>query len=455
MHLTKRLPGLVVLLFAATLARATNGYFTDGVGAKNKGLAGAGSADPEELMIIATNPAGLAFIDERLEAGLELFSPDRSYATSPSLAQGHGGAFTIGPNDLTSGNKLFPLPYIAYDWQPDPLDSIAVAFYGRGGMNTSWRGGTATFDPTGRGNAPVSFPGTYGAGTAGVDLMQGFVNLTGARSTADHRFSLGVSLIFAAQRFEARGLANFAPYTRTFAQSGGTAMPTDLTNNGHEMSYGGGASAGIEWRPDPRFSAALAYTTKMFMSKLTRYGDLFAGGGSFDIPASATLGVTFRPTPPAALDFDVQRIWYSQVSAVGNPIGNLFACPTAGTGGTDLESCLGGSRGPGFGWNDMTVYKLGLRWDLTPDWIGRLGVSHGTQPIPTSQLTFNILAPGVIENHVAIGLTRSDGQGGEFNAALTYAFNRTLSGPNTFDPTQMIQVQMHQYDLEFAYDWKR
>ncbi len=76
MYCGKRLTVLPVLLLAASLAHATNGYFTDGVGAKNKGLAGAGSADPEELLIIATNPAGLAFVDERIEVGVELISPD-------------------------------------------------------------------------------------------------------------------------------------------------------------------------------------------------------------------------------------------------------------------------------------------------------------------------------------------------------------------------------------------
>ena len=51
--------------------------------------------------------------------------------------------------------------------------------------------------------------------------------------------------------------------------------------------------------------------------------------------------------------FDWQEIWYSDVGAVGNPIQNLFQCPTAGQGGTDFESCLGGNRGAGFGWEDM------------------------------------------------------------------------------------------------------
>ncbi|MDE1922217.1 MAG: outer membrane protein transport protein [Gammaproteobacteria bacterium] len=433
-------------------AHATNGYFTDGAGTKSEGLAGAGSADPHEVMVIATNPAGLAFVGRRVEAGVGLFSPDRSYSTSPSLANGQGGAFTIGPNDINSGNKLFPMPYVAADWRLDAQDFLGAAFYARGGMNTVWQGGTATFQP-GPGAPVTTFPGTYGAGTAGVDLMQAFINVSLAHASIDRKVSVGASAIVAAQRFVARGLANFAPYTQTFAASGGTVMPAALSNAGADMSYGAGASLGVEWRPTPQWGAALAYTSKIYMSKFKKYSDLFAGDGGFDIPANATVGLTFKPTPPVAVSFDVQRIWYSKVSSIGNPIGNLFACPTAGAGGTDLTSCLGGQHGPGFGWRDMTVYKLGLSWDLDTDWTGRVGFSHGTQPIPASQTTFNILAPGVIENHVAVGFTHRHGDNGELSFAFTYAPEKTISGANTFDPTQTITLKMHQYIMEFGYAW--
>jgi long-chain fatty acid transport protein len=210
----------------------------------------------------------------------------------------------------------------------------------------------------------------------------------------------------------------------------------------------------VQWHPSAQFSAALAYTSKIYMSKFTHYSDLFAEGGKFDIPASAVLGLTLKPSDQVAVSFDVQRVWYSGIDAVGNPIQNLFRCPTAGAGGTDLESCLGGSRGAGFGWQDMTVYKLGIRWTMDNDWTWRFGVSHGTQPIPASQVTFNILAPGVVENHVALGLSRRDGDRGEFNFALTFAPNKSVSGTNTFDPTQRIELQMHQFDVEFGYAWR-
>ena len=65
------------------------------------------------------------------------------------------------------------------------------------------------------------------AARRGVDLMQAFLNLTYARKLSD-QFSLGASAIFAMQRFEARGVSQFAPYTETFVdRSGGTTMPTE------------------------------------------------------------------------------------------------------------------------------------------------------------------------------------------------------------------------------------
>ena len=167
-----------------------------------------------------------------------------------------------------------------------------------------------------------------------------------------------------------------------------TMVPTCPTAAASQSASSGG--------PTPMFSAARWLIPRRCTCRSSsKYSDLFADGGGFDIPANAHHRTHLQAGRAASrASFDVQRIWYSDVASVGNPIGNLFACPTAGAGGTDLQSCLGGSHGAGFGWRNMTVYKLGLRWQLDHDWTGRVGVSHGTQPIPGSQVTFNILAPG-------------------------------------------------------------
>ena len=124
------------------------------------------------------------------------------------------------------------------------------------------------------------------------------------------------------------------------------------------------------------------------------------------MPATATIGIAIKPNDRLALMFDWQEIWYSDVGAVGNPIQNLFMCPTAGFGGTDFEGCLGGNRGGGFGWDDMTVYKFGASYRLDDTWTLRGGYSFTDQPIPKDQMTFNILAPAVMEDHFSVGFTK-------------------------------------------------
>ncbi len=463
----------VLAMAVAGSANATNGYLTHGVGTKSKALAGSNVADPQEVAVVASNPAGIAFVGERLELGISLFSPMRDYSTTPSQLPDVAysmGAFTVGDstsdprtgNSISSENELFFIPYVAKSWKHGEQGTIALSFYARGGMNTEWQGGNATFDPDGPGPAPtLTFAGTYGGsftgneGTAGVDLMQGFLNTAYAWNNPSKTVSLGAAAIFGVQRFRAIGVSAFAPYTKTFAESGGTAFPQHLSNNGYNWSYGIGGSLGFQWNPTSKFSVALGYTSEIMMTEFDKYRDLFAQKGGFDVPAHLDFGIAFKPTPGVALTAGIQEIFYEGIASVSNPIQYLFDCPTAGAGGTDLESCLGGSRGGGFGWQDMTVYSVGAAWDYGQDWTFRVGASTTDQPIPEDQMTFNILAPGVMEEHYTVGLTRKMGGGNEFNVAFMYAPKVKVSGPQNFDPTQTVQFKMDQWDLEFSYAWGR
>jgi long-chain fatty acid transport protein len=124
-------------------------------------------------------------------------------------------------------------------------------------------------------------------------------------------------------------------------------------------------------------------------------------------------------------------------------------------GGTDFESCLGGGRGAGFGWEDITVYKLGASWQFNDEWTIRGGYSQTDQPIPDDQMTFNILAPGVMEQHFTVGFTKLQSSGNELNVSFMYAPENDLEGTNNFDPTQTIEFGMYQFELEVSYSWKR
>jgi long-chain fatty acid transport protein len=126
-----------------------------------------------------------------------------------------------------------------------------------------------------------------------------------------------------------------------------------------------------------------------------------------------------------------------------------------------LGQPLGADEGPGFGWDNMTIFKFGLQWARTEQWAYRFGYSYGEQPIPNStawpnenEMTFNILAPAVPEQHVSFGLTYTFANKGELDFSLVYAFENDITGYNNFDPAQNITLTMSQWELGIGYSWK-
>jgi long-chain fatty acid transport protein len=451
--LKKKILITLSLFFIPMLANATNGYFAHGTGIKNRALAGAGVAFPQDAMAGATNPAGMAFVGNRYDIGAVLFNPDREYSAGPSLANGNGGAFTVGPQSIDSDDDYFIIPSFGVNYMINEHSAIGLSLYGNGGMNTSYSGGSATFDPTGMMGAGVTSPGTFGDSTAGVDLFQVFLNVSYAHKFSDN-FSIGISPIFALQGFRANGLGAFAGFTKTFNENlAATGMPTspdnlDLTKNGQDYSYGGGVQVGALAKDViGTVDLGISYRSKIYMSEFDDYADLFAEDGDFDIPSTMWVGLAVDLTEKLTLVADYQKIWYEDVDAVSNDIQNLFACPTAGQGGTDVESCLGGDNGGGFGWSDIDVIKVGLQWQTSPNVTMRFGYSHSDQPIEDDQVLFNILAPGVIEDHVTLGATYKTKDMGEINLEIMHALSETVKGPSAFDPTQEIELEMEQFEI--------
>lgn len=414
--------GLVACAVTAALtipmtAMATNGYFGHGYGTKNKGLAGGGVALAQDAMIAATNPAGMVMVGDRMDLGLAIFSPSpRSYTDDNP-----GVGFVSGPAGFgqESDNDYFLIPHIARNWMLDSDSSIGLTVYGNGGMNTEY---------------PIGVYAGGVGGVTGINLEQLFINATYS-GKIDSTSSWGVSLIAVYQTFEATGLLPFG---------GLSSDPTKLTNNGQDTSTGFGAKFGWQGEVSKGLTLAASYQTEMDMSKFDDYAGLFAEQGNFDIPATWTVGLAWKTTPKSTLTFDIQQIMYSDIAAIANP---LFS---AGP--------LGAANGPGFGWEDMTIYKLGYQWETSPDWTWRVGVSQGDQPIPNGEVLFNILAPAVMETHLTAGFTMKTGSDSEFSLAAMYAPKTTVSG--TVDTTPIggdvdnLSIEMTQFEIEASWAWK-
>jgi len=384
-------PSLALLsLVASSSALATNGYFSHGYGIKAEGMAGVGIALPQDGLAAATNPAGTAFVGNRADLGLTWFQPKRGASIhGNNLGGGHSADSTYDGNDTDA----FLIPEAGYVRQLSSQWAVGVAIYGNGGMNTDY------------GNNPFR---AYGAnGKAGVNLSQLFVSPSVAYKLNDNH-AIGLAVNFAYQQFKAKGIQPFAA---------NSSAPGSFTNQGTDASSGWGVRLGYTGKLSQDLTIGATWSSKTSMGNFDKYKGLFAENGGFDIPASYGVGIAYQATPALTLAADVQRIEYSDVRAVGASLSSLFTGNLFGTAG-----------GPGFGWKDVTVVKVGAAYDLNPAWTVRAGYSHVSQPVPGSQTLLNILAPGVIRDHATLGATWKNGRDGELSVYYAHGFKTTVKG---------------------------
>ena len=422
----------------APSAFATNGYFAHGYSTAEKGLAGAGVAHSQDALSSATNPAGLVKVGERLDVGGAIFNPNRQYTASNVGTPNGPPAFPIADGTYESSHDYFFIPHIAYNWMLDDTTAFGIAAYGNGGMNTDYK------------NVPYPYSsgsGTFAAGDAGINLSQLFINASYAKQI-DDKNSVGASLIVAYQMFKAHGLGAFAGFSTD---------NTNLTDKGDDTSYGYGVKLGWQGDVTPDVTLGVSYQSKMSMTEFDDYAGLFAENGGFDIPATAIIGLAWKTSDRSTLVVDIQQIYYSDVASIGNDgLNNLNVC-LAGRLGTPTAaseaSCLGGSNGAGFGYNDMTVIKLGYEWQQN-DMTWRVGVSNGDQPISDKETMLNILAPAVMETHLTFGFTMPIDSNSEFTFAGMYAPSSSVKGPTGFEDSQQVELEMDQFEIQGTYTMK-
>ena len=397
-------------------AFATDGYFSHGYGIKAKGMAGVSTATAEDAFGGANNPASMAFVGNRMDVGLDLFSPRRQVKR-----EGSGGG--VLDFSVDSDSTLFAIPEFGYNTMYNKDVSLGVSVYGNGGMNTDFEGGQLNCSPFG---GPPSANGLCGVGRLGVDLMQLIIAPTvGWKLAPDH--AIGIAPLFAYQRFRIQGAHLFTQLSQA---------PGNVTNNDYDSSTGFGVRVGYMGRFGPT-SIGATYASKMNMGKFDKYKGLFAEDGGFDMPEHYTLGVAFRPAGGWLVGIDYKRINYSGIPSIANPSTN--------------QAPLGSSNGPGFGWQDVDVWKFGVQWQQSPNLTLRAGYNRSDNPILPRDITFNILAPGVVKDHLTLGFTYAMGTDSEITMAYMHAFENEVTGSGG---TAGFNLKMYQNSLGIAWGMK-
>ncbi|MDP3308307.1 OmpP1/FadL family transporter [Methylotenera sp.] len=418
----KILPFLVLL--TTTEASATDGYFAHGYGVKSQAMGGVGIALPQDALAAAANPAGLGLVGDRVDFGVTWFRPQRE----TQLVDTAGGSKAFDGDYDANDTENFIIPEFGYNRQINPNVTFGVSVYGNGGMNTDYKKAVPLLGST----------------PPGVDLIQLFVAPTATWKMTPSN-TIGVSLNLAYQRFEAKGLQNFTAPIGTPQQT--SAAPNEVTNKGHDNSYGAGVHIGWIGQLNNAVTLGATYQSKTYMSKFDKYKGLFAEGGDFDIPSTYGVGIAVKATSQLTVAADVQRINYSDVKSVGNlSISNLFA-----------GNLLGTSNGPGFGWRDVTAVKLGASYAYNDTLTLRAGYNHTTQPIRKSETLFNILAPGVVQDHLTLGATYVLPNKSELSFSYIHAFEESVNGsgsiPAAFGGGEA-NLNMYQDSIGIAYGWQ-
>lgn len=412
-----------------TAALATDGYFPHGFGMKSKGMGGAATAMTDNAFAGINNPAASAFAGNRIEAGMDVFMPRRGMNRT-------GSVFGLDA-DVDSGSNTFLVPEFAYNTAISDKIGVGISVYGNGGMNTNYPGGSVTCqDPSTGAFYPASV--LCGPGGLGMDLMQLIVAPTVAYKVSDNH-SFGVSPLLVYQQFKAFGLQAFTP---------ATSAPGALTNNGYDRSTGVGVRVGYMGKVSDRVTVGASYSPKIKMGKFDKYAGLFAGGGSFDIPENYALGISVQATSKVQVALDYQRINYAGVPSIGNPSTNVFTAPA------------GAPNGPGFGWTNVNVWKLGVQWQATPELTLRAGYNKSDNPVQSRDVTINVLAPGVMKSHFTLGATYALSPKTEVTVAYMQAPKQSVSGSSLFNALMgpgaggTETVRMSQKSLGVQFGWK-
>ncbi len=374
------------LLALATGAHATNGDQMIAMSAAQAGMGGATVAQAQDAATILINPAGMASL------GMKDVRMDLGFGLLNPPRE-------INGNESDSNWYLMPTGAAAFNVN-DRL-FLGMALGGIAGMGVN----VPDIAPA-PGSQPI------------VTTKQVFRFAPAAAFKVNDALALGASLNIVNQSL-----------SMSFGGAGGTQV--NLPQN---QQFGFGATLGATYKINPALQAGLTYTTKTSISDMefnTTSGKVSFG---MDMPASAAAGLAFKPMPGLLVEFDIKRIFFNDVMdriTVNNP-GGLAGVPPA----------------LAFGWDDQTVYALGVKKDMGPMSVS-VGFNYGKSPIGTEDVNANLGSMAIMEKHLSFGLTRrfSDKVSGSF--AYTHAFENDLT--SSVGPANKIEMHQNQYNLNISY----
>ena len=374
-------------------AHATLGIFEHGSGIKSLGFGGISYVGSSESTALGANPAQAIAVGNRFDAGVDVLRVS-------------GGAEIIG--NAAGPDESFQFKSNQY---PIPQAGVNVKVGERWAFGvTAFAAGLGPIYPQNP-YARFAGPDDNGVSDSGqTSLKIGGLSLVAAHALDDHN-SIGMSLNLQHQWLSVEGLLPFAAVSES---------PDAVSNQGPHVSYGMSVTFGWTGKITPWLDAGLSYRSQAMQLRIEEYRGLLPDQGKLETPAIFGGALLARPAEGWRVGFEYQHYAYQRSNGFGNGIDRLAA-----------GQPLGSTNGPGFGFNNQNVYKLGVEHQLLPSLVMRSGFIYSTQVLSRHNILLNQQSPGTPKFHLTLGGTWTVADVHELSAFFAITERSRVRGLNS------------------------
>lgn len=362
------------------------GLFEHGAGIASMGFGGISYSVASETTAMGANPAHVVSFGHRFDAGVSFGTPKADGVIRDNAA--------AADSQHDTGSSFIYIPQGGWA-RP---------------VGERWHVGIA-LQNAGLGPSYDSNPYARFGGGPEAELQLGqstLVNVLGFRLNAAHAFAASLNVSY--QTFKVLGLEGFD-------NDNASVAPGFVTNRRTDGSWGVGFSLGWTGQLNDRLRAGAGYRSKTWTEKHRDYRGLLPDGGRLELPAIYGLGLAFDASEDWTVALDYQRFAYGSEPAMGNRLAQL----------TEQGQRLGAADGPGFGFRDHNVFKLGVSWRYDPALTLRAGLIRANNMVPPSETLFSFFGAIMNRMHYTAGATY-DLQGWELSGYYAFAPETRVHG---------------------------
>lgn len=199
--------------------------------------------------------------------------------------------------------------------------------------------------------------------------------------------------------------------------------------------YGVGLTAGLIYKPSDKMQIGASWVSEQEMNAFkwnTTAGQIEM---TMNGPQQISLGVALRPMPGLLVEADVKHIAFSDVLGsvpVSRPVGYTGAVPAA----------------MNFGWDDQTVFSVGIQKELDSKTSVRMGINYGKSPIGPEDVDSNIGSLAVTEKHLSFGVSRKLSDKATASLSYMHAFHNKVASSTS---TNVIELEQNIINVQVSY----